>query len=334
MALIPSKAFKHYEELVEILSQRGMLIADRERAKRKLAQVGYYRLSGFWYPARLVERDTQGAVIECAQLKRPKRLDEFSDNTHFEDVFKLYLFDKKLRLTMLDGLERIEIFVRSVIAHELGKGKTKQAGTGQLIPEPLAWQDSDYINSKFLKPRGHKPSVWQEWQHKHSKLIERSREDCIVWHKNNGREMPFWVVIEAWDFGTLSKYYGMLNDKYRQRICARLGITDKKETGVLQAWLMEMNILRNRCAHHTRIWNQQSSKLLALPSDPSFDDIRGNHNSLTRLYSVIRAMWFLIAQIGPSSCWMKQVESLIADFPVIPGCDITSLGCLAKNSIN
>ena len=227
---------------------------------------------------------------------------------------------------MLDGLERIEVFVRSVIAHELGRGKRKEAGTGLDIPEPLAWKDPEYINGKFLKKRGHKPSLWEEWQSKHSNLIERSREDCIVWHKRNDKEMPFWVVIEAWDFGTMSKYYGMLNDKYRQRICARLGISDKRETGVLQAWLMEMNILRNRCAHHTRIWNQQSSKVLALPSHEKFDDIRGNHNTLTRLYGVIRAMWFLIEQIGPSSCWMKEVESLINALPTVPGCHQSSIG--------
>ncbi|CAK3975195.1 Abi family protein [Vibrio crassostreae] len=326
MALIPPKEFKHYEELVDTLSQRGMIIGDDERAKRKLAQVGYYRLSGFWYPAREIERDEQGTVIECPHLKRPKRLNEFLPETSFDDVFSLYLLDKKLRIAMLDGLERIEVFVRSVIAHELGRGKRKETGTGLDIPEPLAWKDPEYINGKFLKKRGHKPSLWEEWQSKHSKLTERSREDCIVWHNRNNKEMPFWVVIEAWDFGTMSKYYGMLNDKYRQRICACLGISDKRETSVLQAWLMEMNILRNRCAHHTRIWNQQSSKVLALPSHEKFDDIRGNHNTLTRLYGVIRAMWFLIEQIGPSSCWMKEVESLINALPTVPGCHQSSIG--------
>ncbi|MGR6838186.1 Abi family protein [Aliivibrio wodanis] len=330
MALTPPKEFKHYEELVDILSQRGMHIEDGERAKRKLAQVGYYRLSGFWYPARVIERDEQGTAIECPHLKHPKRLNEFLPNTNFNDVCNLYLLDKKLRIAMLDGLERIEIFVRSVIAHELGRGKTKEAGTGREIPEPLAWKDPDYINGKFLKKRGHKPSLWEEWQNKHGKLIERSREDCIVWHKRNDKEMPFWVVIEAWDFGTMSKYYGMLNNKYRQRICSRLGITDKKETNVLQSWLMEMNILRNRCAHHTRIWNQASSKILALPSHEMFDDIKGNHNTLTRLYGVIRAMWFLIEQIGPSSCWLKEVELLIAEFPTIPGCHPSSMGLPTK----
>lgn len=47
MPLTPPKQFKHYEELIDILIERGMVINNRERAIRKLAQVGYYRLSGF-----------------------------------------------------------------------------------------------------------------------------------------------------------------------------------------------------------------------------------------------------------------------------------------------
>jgi abortive infection bacteriophage resistance protein len=78
-----------------------------------------------------------------------------------------------------------------------------------------------------------------------------------------------------------------------------LGIEDKTETDVLRAWLMEMNILRNRCAHHTRIWNQQSSKVLKVTSHKSFEDIKENSNTLSRLYGVIRAMWFFSSTNWP-----------------------------------
>lgn len=331
MSLAPPKQFKTYEELIDILIERGMVIDNRERAIRKLAQVGYYRLSGFWYPARMIECDESHKPIQCELLKRPKRLNRFQPGTEFDQVFNLYLFDKKLRLAMLDGLERIEIFVRSVIAHELGRGKKKQPGSGEDIPEPLAWKDSDYINGKFLKTRRDnqgrdKPSSWEEWQNKHCRLIERSQEDCIVWHNKNEKEIPFWAVIEAWDFGTMSKYYGMLKDQYRQRICLRLGIENKTETDVLRFWLMEMNILRNRCAHHTRIWNQHSSRVLKVTSHEYFEDIKENSNTLSRLYGLIRVMWFLIKQIGPSSCWFDDVNRLIEQFPQVPGCTLSALG--------
>ena len=46
------KPHKTYEELVSLLKSRGMIIPDEERARRKFAQIGYYRLSVFWYPCR------------------------------------------------------------------------------------------------------------------------------------------------------------------------------------------------------------------------------------------------------------------------------------------
>nr|WP_275895939.1 Abi family protein [Pasteurella multocida] len=43
----------------------------------------------------------------------------FLPNTSFNVVYKLYLFDKKLRLLLLDIIERLEVNIRSVMAHEL-----------------------------------------------------------------------------------------------------------------------------------------------------------------------------------------------------------------------
>ena len=43
------KSFKTYEEQVGLLIERGMCVADRERAIEKLRRVNYYRLSRYWY---------------------------------------------------------------------------------------------------------------------------------------------------------------------------------------------------------------------------------------------------------------------------------------------
>ena len=226
---------------------------------------------------------------------------------------------------MLDALERIEIHIRSVVAHEVGQGKSKQTGTGFLIPDPLAWRDSDYIDPKYLKSKPGFDSTWDVWQKKHSQLIDRNREDCIKWHKVTGKDMPFWVVIEAWDFGTLSKYFGMLNDTYKQRVCLRLGISNKAEARILAGWLKSMNSLRNNCAHHTRIWNQQFGSIV-FPSEPHFHNINLDKQCSNRIFGLIVVIWFLLKQIGPSSNWLNEVKALIKQFPNLPGCELKALG--------
>lgn len=47
--------------------------------------------------------------------------DEFQSNASFEAVFQFYLMDKSLRILMTDALERIGVYLRTIIAHELGR---------------------------------------------------------------------------------------------------------------------------------------------------------------------------------------------------------------------
>ena len=49
---IEVKPFFEYDELIQRLTDRGMLIKDPLRAQRKITQVGYYRLSGYWHTSR------------------------------------------------------------------------------------------------------------------------------------------------------------------------------------------------------------------------------------------------------------------------------------------
>ena len=222
---------------------------------------------------------------------------------------------------MLDAIERIEIHIRSVIAHEIG------------YHDPLAYQKSTFINPKKLitwkdKKTKKDRNLWKEWSFRQQSLVSRSNEDCIKWHKVEKKAIPFWVVVESWDFGTLSQYYAMLKGKYQNRICLRLKISNEK---VLENWLHEMNILRNRCAHHTRIWNQSLNNPLRVLNTPYFERLSLSERALKRVYGMICVLWFLVRTIGPSSSWLKSVSQLINAKPSIDCCPNTAMGFLDNN---
>ena len=163
-----------------------MVFSDLHYAQKKLAEVSYYRLSGFWYIFREIAKDSNGNIIyHSSNNKIPKRLDRFIPNTEFKNVFDLYLFDKTLRLLMLDALERIEVFIRSLIAYEMGKS------------DPLVYKEDKYIDSKFLLNSNNTTSAWDRWVSDNQNHIDRSYEDCIIWHHNLNREIPIWVVTEV-----------------------------------------------------------------------------------------------------------------------------------------
>lgn len=68
-----------------------MLISDDALAQSFLNRIGYYRLSGYWYPYR--ESIGGGASVAVG--------DKFRAATKFSEVVELYVFDKKLRLLMM-----------------------------------------------------------------------------------------------------------------------------------------------------------------------------------------------------------------------------------------
>ncbi len=202
-----SSIHKSYPDLVDLLQQRGMLIMDKDRAIRKLSQIGYYRLSGYWYPCRKGKTDETGNYVHDQKTGVPIRKDEFQDGVSFDSIIDLYLFDKRLRQMMLDALERIEIHIRTVIAHEIG------------YYDELAYQKSSFLNPKQLKekctPEGKTTSNWAEWESRQKYLIAKSKEECILHHKNNDRDIPFWVVVETWN-RVSSVHIRTLNDDFFQ----------------------------------------------------------------------------------------------------------------------
>lgn len=309
----PPKPHKTYVELASVLAERGMDIGDAGRTQRKLSQVGYYRLSGYWYPCRIPCMNEHGRQV-TGDAGRPLRADHFVPGTAFRDVFDLYLFDKRLRLLALDAIERIEVHLRSVVAHEVG------------FHDPMAYEQDRFIMPRACADYVHKGKVrnqWREWSERQRAQLNRSREDCIVWHRDNRRAIPFWVAVEAWDFGLLSKYFEMLRGKHRQRISNRLGVANSL---VLKDWLQQINTLRNRCAHHARVWNQSSSNALAHLPHPYFNALTLTDHARGRLFGLIAVIWFLIKQIGPSSQWLDQVAALIDAWPQLPGCDRYAMG--------
>lgn len=114
-SVIYSKPYLPVTAQLALIKGRGMVVSDDALAQTYLNKIGYYRLSGYWYPYRRSRCMGDETVVE----------DRFKDNTKFSEIVDLYVFDKKLRLLMLDIIERIEIAFRVQITLQLGSGPIK-----------------------------------------------------------------------------------------------------------------------------------------------------------------------------------------------------------------
>lgn len=90
---IYSKQPLTYTEQVDLLRSRGMLIPDKQRTERHLANISYYRLSAYMLPYK--------------QKENGKILDSFREGVAWDMVYNLYVFDRKLRLLVFDAIERV-----------------------------------------------------------------------------------------------------------------------------------------------------------------------------------------------------------------------------------
>jgi len=112
-----NKPYRTFEQQLELLKSRGLEVTNDSVALEYLRRLGYYRLSGYWYPCRKL------IPFPAHQSKpvRPQREDGFMSGARFQDAVELYVFDKKLRLLILDAIERVEVAFRVDIAYLLGK---------------------------------------------------------------------------------------------------------------------------------------------------------------------------------------------------------------------
>ncbi|WP_125359204.1 Abi family protein [Stenotrophomonas sp. 278] len=304
-----AKPFRDYPELVDMLESRGMIITDRARAIRKIAQVGYFRLSGYWHPSRRfhMERHEGKRILNY--------LDEFQSNTSFEAVFQFYLMDKSLRILMTDALERIEVYLRTIIAHELGRH------------DPMAHLDpSNVIRSARTVRDGSSAgalSPHSAWLARHDKLIAQSHEDSIRSHIDASKPIPVWVASEAWNFGAVSKLYSMLTPRHQDSICQRLDILERN---VVDNWLINLNAVRNRCAHHARLANRPNPRTLMLPRRGYFNELNLDRHAKDRFYGMVAVVWYLLKAIGPSSDWLVKVADVVDTMPRLPGLTFKSMG--------
>ena len=107
-----NKPYLTFQQQLELLKSRGLGVTDDAAALSYLGRIGYYRLSAYWYSFR------KSALLQDPATKKitVQRLDDFYPGYTFQQALDLYVFDKRLRLLVLDAIDRIEVAIRVDIA--------------------------------------------------------------------------------------------------------------------------------------------------------------------------------------------------------------------------
>ncbi|MEO1988886.1 MAG: Abi family protein [Martelella sp.] len=295
------KQYKSIDECIDIMMMRGMGIHDRGHAERSLHRIGYYRLSAFGYPYR----DFCTIPTPEGEAEQKTRCDKFKEGTTFDHVINFYLFDKTLRIALLDAIERIEIAVRTAMIEVLGE------------LDPHAHRDRRSYKDRFseMDAEGNTPlSLFIEGLDQHFKS---SKEDFAKHFsvKYLG-PAPIWIEAGTWTWGNLTYIITHLSDKNRMAIAARIHPDLPMKTFV--SWITALNDVRNSCAHHARTWNKPLINSPGLPKKQIFEELdhlrqprMGDDAPTKKIYSAIVIMIFMLRRYYPRTEWHVRLRDII-----------------------
>lgn len=150
------------DEQIDPLIERAMQ-GDAALMRRWLETVGYNRLSAHWLPFEVLPTDDK---------TRSKR---FAADLQFDTIVDIFVFDRKLRLLVMEAIERIEIAVQSSWTNRPSRGH----GSHAHLDTSVFHSGCDHIG--LLSALVNRVKTWGKSQRKstHSSIRKRSKTLCM-----------------------------------------------------------------------------------------------------------------------------------------------------------
>ncbi|MCD5974446.1 Abi family protein [Pseudomonas quasicaspiana] len=313
-----SKAAITVDEQLSLLKMRGLLIQDESEARCFLASVSFFRFSPYMRPFQVTDDVEHG----------------FRPGASLRDLTRLYEFDRRLRLLVIDAIERIEVAIRSVISNHMGP----RYGSHWYL-NPLffhrGYRHSALLDNIRRKQTEARRDYERECQRIDRSNASKSRKSHLK--KLRSKEsyprhyaltycepdlMPAWAAMEEITFGDLSHLFkGLARDSDKKAIARNLALPSP----LLQSWLHSLTAIRNVCAHHARLWNRELGIRPELPKTamflwPQHLQQTGSH---ARVFMILCIINILMFQVSPHTNWDRRLHELMDAHPEI---DLHAMG--------
>lgn len=325
-----SKPFLTVDQQLDRLVERGMAYTDRESAYRQLQAIGYYRMSGYWYPFR----------VDAASADAP-RPSTFRSGISLETVVEIYRFDERLRSAILHATSLIEVAMRFRIGHLLGQKHQFAHMHGLMLDQD--WSTPDRRSSSgpnCTDACGWMESKHQSWVNKQVKNESVSNEAFVAHiHQHYGKPLPVWSATEVMSFGTLTRLFDGMTQVDRQQVAVDFDVYTADGNGdaaTLSNWLEHLRQTRNICAHHSRLWNRNHTVPLSSGELSEFSHLRGApagpHQVRTvsrpasRVYGTLVLIAYLLARIDYANVVRDELRGLVEDFARIEPTRLHAMG--------
>jgi abortive infection bacteriophage resistance protein len=271
------------KDQLQQLKNRGLLVDDDDLAIHYLGHLNYYRLGAYWLP---FEQDHANH--------------QFQPGTRFDDALNLYVFDRELRLWLMDAVERVEVSLRSQLAYHLS----------------LRYGSHPHLNQNLFHNKGRYQKALDRLENE----VKQSGEEFIkhLLRKYSDPLPPIWAVVELMSLGQLSQWYDNLKQRNDRKVIADVYDIDEV---CLRSFLHHLTTIRNCCAHHSRVWNRDYTVTPKIPTArPTVlvGSFNRQSNSTRKLYNTLVLLAYFMDNISPGNHWKQRLISLLDHHKINP----------------
>lgn len=271
------------------LTARGLVVNDSVVATKYLKFIGYFRLKEY---ARFFEHPEAGKSLPVHTIQ---------EGVTFEQVLNLYIFDRELRLLVMDAIERIEVALRSLLSNTM----CEKFG--------CHW----YMDKKHFQKEAYHKELLKLIEDESGKYAQgdkrKGRPEFLTHYFDGNYDEPYppsWMLCEVLSFTCWSKIYQNLSDP---QIKKQIAQQFKVNSLYLDSWLHALVHLRNICAHHNYCWNRRFT--IAPPALWIAGALVKQNNSFYAFAYIIHT--FLLA-ISPESSWTVRLRELFEKHHTVP----------------
>ncbi len=214
-----AKRFKTIDEIIDTLERKGVIVEDKEYARKFLSENNYHFVTNY----RNTFKDNTGRYL---------------NGTTFRDISNLYLFDRKLRMLFFEILLEIEQKIKTNVMYYISYtyGFEEQQYTTA--------KNFDQLNPK-LKTTLHTVNLQLDRNGRNNREVQNS---IAIYGF-----IPLWIGIKIFTFGLVQDLISVMKNKDQRNLCQL--IVPNKDFEKVITDIDYLVHIRNMCAHDEELYN-------------------------------------------------------------------------------
>lgn len=255
-----AKPYRTPAHLIQDLKAKNLSFRNEAAAEKLLSQISYYHFKIYLHP-----------LIDKLSVNQK----HYRNNEFFETGVELYRFDEELRSVMFKVIAKIEVKLRSRLDHTISA----------MSANPFWYLDNIWFftpNNNATNIDGIRDRIGSDFNREGEMYARNYRSKYYNETHDKYKSLPpFWIASELISLGQVFRIYNAIDYSYVNNLPApnntalndlasEFGASNYK---VLVNWIKCMRDVRNRCAHHSRLWNAKlaaptgiNSLLLHMPT--------------------------------------------------------------------